>query len=287
MHLCPLLVIAISVATVSATAPNIDPAHSVISSELIGSLDWRPFDSDGASVNQYYCSGFIYGSAVGWINLGSGSPATGFQYRNDSAADFGVNVSPEGELTGFAYGANLGWINFVAAGNPRVDWVTGKLLGAAWSANAGWISLGDASTFLRIDSLPELPDSDADGLPDAWEIQLTGTLTSMAGHTDTDHDGQTNLQEYLAGTDPFDPGDFVGPLRLNVNPTVSTLSFPSKAGFLYRVEQRAAFGYGAWSPVSPAPIVGTGSLISIELGNNSGTPLFYRVVAYPPLTQLD
>jgi hypothetical protein len=53
-------------------------------------------------------------------------------------------------------------------------------------------------------------DTDADGLPDAWEMQYFGTL-AYGPSDDPDGDGYTNLQEYQAGTNPnnaaSNPGD--------------------------------------------------------------------------------
>jgi hypothetical protein len=45
-------------------------------------------------------------------------------------------------------------------------------------------------------------DSDADGLPDAWEVQYFGNTTNQNGGNDPDGDGVSNLQEYLLGTNP-------------------------------------------------------------------------------------
>jgi hypothetical protein len=50
-------------------------------------------------------------------------------------------------------------------------------------------------------------DTDADGLPDAWEIQHFGDL-SQGPRDDFDGDGATNREELSAGTDPTDPTDF-------------------------------------------------------------------------------
>jgi hypothetical protein len=44
-------------------------------------------------------------------------------------------------------------------------------------------------------------DSDADGLPDSWELAWFGTLTNNAT-SDFDHDGVSNFQEFLDGTNP-------------------------------------------------------------------------------------
>jgi hypothetical protein len=267
----------------TAADSNIDPAHTLSSSDFIGVLNWRPLDNTGATINQYYCSGFIYGSSVGWINLGSGTPANGLSYQNNSAKDFGVNVSPAGELSGFAYGANIGWINFAPAGNPRVDWTTGKFSGSAWSANAGWISLANDSNYLRIESLAALPDTDSDGLPDAWEIHMAGNISLLSANADTDFDGQSDLQEYLAGTDPLDSNDFFGPVRIAITTTGTDLEFPTTKNRVYRIEQHGPFGYANWIPAATAPVIGDGTTATLHL-DRSSVDLFYRVVVYPPLT---
>lgn len=44
-------------------------------------------------------------------------------------------------------------------------------------------------------------DTDEDGLPDAWEMAIFGSL-SASGSNDSDTDGSNNRDEFLAGTDP-------------------------------------------------------------------------------------
>ena len=52
------------------------------------------------------------------------------------------------------------------------------------------------------------PDDDNDGMPDAWEIANGLNPLIKDSAFDADSDGATNLEEYLAGTDPQDPDSF-------------------------------------------------------------------------------
>ena len=53
-------------------------------------------------------------------------------------------------------------------------------------------------------SINDSPDSDADGLPDWWEVQVgLNPLDAEDALEDLDNDGLTNHEEYAAQTDPF------------------------------------------------------------------------------------
>jgi len=273
--------------TPSARAESsFDPAHSRIDSPF-GPLEWRPDSQNGASINQFYCLGYIHGATVGWIRLGAGTPQNRAQYQNNSAADFGVNVSRSGALRGFAYGANIGWIAFEETGNPRVDWASGKLSGAAWSANLGWIQLENGAQTLRLAYLGDSADSDRDGLPDAWEMSEAGSLTRLAKDGDADGDGLADFGEYLAGTKPLDPADLFGPLVLAESAVQSsrTLEWPSKSGYLYQIDFRPALHPTEhWTPLGSA-LTGTGQALRVPLLDSAARSAFFRVRASPPLAR--
>lgn len=96
-------------------------------------------------------------------------------------------------------------------------------------------------------------DSDGDGLPDAWELALiaaTGgnrTLADIGPKDDTDGDGLSNLQEYIAGTYAFDPEDGFALQILGSRDNRSVLGFTALRGRTYSIQSSPDMS--AWTPV--------------------------------------
>lgn len=63
--------------------------------------------------------------------------------------------------------------------------------------------LADRGRTQRLDLGAAAADSDADGLPDPWEMLHFGNLNQTAASINAN--GQTTLQNFVAGTDPNDP----------------------------------------------------------------------------------
>lgn len=60
-----------------------------------------------------------------------------------------------------------------------------------------------ATTAVRTNAyVTVLPDSNSNGIPDAWENTYFGSPTGANRNADSDQDGLTNWEEYTAGTDP-------------------------------------------------------------------------------------
>jgi hypothetical protein len=59
-------------------------------------------------------------------------------------------------------------------------------------------------------STPPPEDSDGNGLPDAWELEHFGRI-GIDPHADEDGDGNSNLMEFLAGTNPVLSSSFFRP----------------------------------------------------------------------------
>lgn len=79
----------------------------------------------------------------------------------------------------------------VPSGSVQLEWRYKKDESEAWWSDRGWV-----------DRVQFIPDYDNDGLPDPWETQHFGSITSQNGTGDYDADGYNNLQEYLNGTNP-------------------------------------------------------------------------------------
>lgn len=269
-------------------ATTISPEHAHAWGANIGWVNWRADGANGAVIGEYFCSGHIYGANVGWISLGSGAPADGQQYQNKSASDFGVNVDDAGNLRGFAYGANIGWVNFEPRGVPKVDLRTGKLSGFIYGANVGWISLSNAVAFVQTDRVAPSPDSDSDGIPDAWELRQAANLTTLTAKGDQDGDGFSDVQEYLADTDPIESSDNLRITSFSPKPdrTSVTLTWTTKPTRFYEVQRSPSLGAGSsWSDLTADALSPDGGASTTKtFSDDAAAQRFYRVRAVRPLT---
>jgi hypothetical protein len=266
-------------------ATTIDAANKYAYGANIGWMDWTGDNTHGAVIGAYVCSGYIYSANVGWINLGSGSPANGIQYQNNSATDFGVNQDGLGNLRGYAYGANIGWINFENTGAPTINMITGQMSGYVWSANCGWISLSNAVAYVQTDTIS--PGALApNGLPIAWLLSNFGT-TNVNAYADPTGKGMTIGQDYLAGTDPNNVNSV---LRITAGSfssggTSATLTWNSVATRFYYLQKTSDLTTPVWTDsglglVSPS----AGSTTTAGFTDTNAPARFYRVEAVRPLT---
>jgi hypothetical protein len=277
--------------SLSFAASTINTNNPYAYAANIGWINGRADDgTNGAVIGQFYCTGYLYAANVGWISLGtSNGPLNHYSYSNVSSNDWGVNNAGGGQLSGLAYGANIGWIEFEQnLGKPTVDLRTGNLTGYAYGANVGWISLSNSVAVLQTDTLSPGPlDGNGSGLPTAWEWEYFGT-TNLNPNADADRDGQSNLQEYLAGTNPTDPNSNLRITAVGANPVGSTgtLTWTSVLSRLYYVQERTNLTTGAWATnvtlgvVAPDP----GPTTTRSPIAAAAAKRFYRVQAVVPLS---
>jgi len=270
-------------------ATTIDAVHKYAYGANIGWMDWTGDTFNGAVIGAYVCSGSIYSANVGWISLGSGSPANGIYYQNNSASDFGVNQDGLGNLRGYAYGANIGWVNFENDGAPTINMVTGQMTGYVWSANCGWIGLSNAVAYVQTDTIsPGALDPDGSGLPIAWELSYFGT-TGINPNADPDGDGMSNYEEYLAGTSPISGSDYLHITQYTTTPggASATLTWTSVATRYYYIQETLTLNRANWidNGVGLIPPGGVlASTITSSITDTNAPQRFFRIQAVRPLT---
>jgi hypothetical protein len=140
-------------------------------------------------------------------------------------------------------------------------------------------------------------DSDADGLDDLLELRYFGHLAQTAeGDPDsdglstsnelafgsspvlqnTDGDPATDYEEWVAGTDPSDPGSFFRVATIAPEPPLR-LWIQASSNRVYTLIASADLTPGGWAEVpGQVRLPGNGALLSLT-DTNSATHLFYRV----------
>ncbi|MEI6078928.1 MAG: thrombospondin type 3 repeat-containing protein, partial [Verrucomicrobiota bacterium] len=263
-------------------ATTVDAVNRYAYGGNFGWVDWVADTNNGAVIGEYVCSGNLYSANIGWICLGSGSPANQIQYQNNSATDYGVNQDGLGNLTGYAYGANVGWIAFEQTyGQPKVDLFTGKMSGYAWSGNCGWIALSNSVAYVQTDGIQK-GALDRLGLPIAWELTYFGH-TGVDPNADPDGDGMNNLQEYLAGTDPNNSASMLKITYFSRDPVAAynTMNWSGVSTRFYAIQTNSTPTSGVWADrvAFTTPWVISASWFDTTANNN-----FYRIRAFRPLT---
>ena len=126
------------------------------------------------------------------------------------------------------------------------------------------------------------PDSDADQMPDTWEQTYFGDL-SQGANDDYDGDGQSNLSEFLAGTNPNSTSDVLRITDIAYDATTGacTLQWNSVVGKRYQVQHSpdlvtpwASIGTG----VPPVASTTTTKIVNLTPG---GLRHYFRVEVLP------
>lgn len=125
-------------------------------------------------------------------------------------------------------------------------------------------------------------DSDEDGMPDEWEWQYGFNPSDpLDAALDADGDGQTNLHEYIAGTDPLNADDCLRIRDVNVECVDGVqwlvMSIPVVEGHAYTIECCEG-GVENWSALETISTVAATGIKEWRARIDNATGRYYRVV---------
>jgi hypothetical protein len=131
-------------------------------------------------------------------------------------------------------------------------------------------------------------DSDGDGIPDWWMLAYFDHPTGQAADNslasdDADGSGFSNLQDYLAGTDPTNPNVCFKITQIILTGNDVQVSWSSVTNKMYQLQNSPIpDSTGTWTNVG-SPMPGNGDIVTqTDSGGATNTPpLFYRVQLVP------
>jgi hypothetical protein len=132
--------------------------------------------------------------------------------------------------------------------------------------------------------------SDSDGIPDWWRLANFGHALGQAndnsrGVDDADGDGVSNLTEFLAGTDPLNPGSVpilpaFSITQIAVNASNVQIHCSTTTNWNYQLQGRNTFDASSfWANLGPAAPGTGGTMVLSDGGGATNITRYYRVQA--------
>jgi hypothetical protein len=189
--------------------------------------------------------------ALSWQPL-SGFSVANYQIYVDGAADATASSSnPWWTMTGLASASSHSFQVAYVLSDGRISPLSPAAAGTTYSGGATW-----------------------GGIPQEWMIRYFGgdMFSWPSPSADSDRDGVSNYNEFLAGTDPADANSV---LRVGLQSTAQGLflNWNTQPGLIYQVQ--ATTDMKTWTDVG-TPRFAAGSVDSMYVGGSN--PNYYRVL---------
>ena len=221
------------------------------------------------------------GGTKNWIPAISLSQTDGLSVKTNSLATVVNNTDPS-QIYQYLDGTSMatphvsGAVAFAAMNFPS-ETVTQRVQRVLANVDVIPGLTGKVRTGGRL-NLQRMVDTDANGLPDWWELQYFGHLTGSDPNADADHDGMSNLAEWLAGTNPTNASSCLQLIAIPPNnPNVFVVSWPSVAGKYYRLERATNLLTGFNSVVQTNIAATAPTNTATDTAILPGKTRFYRV----------
>ncbi len=145
--------------------------------------------------------------------------------------------------------------------------------------------LGNSSEFSATRVVASMDDG-SDGTPDPWMLTHFGHTDPRANdlsraNDDADGDGLTNLEEFMAGTDPRSALSGLRVIAFTKNGSDLSLTFTSVIGKTYRLEAKDNFTLTTWTLVQDQVAATTATTNVNALGATSAPQRAYRILVEP------
>lgn len=226
--------------------------------------------------NQTFRNLTFYNVGIGAIVLFKPGSASGVGDQNILID--GIYVYQDAKAVTPARGINITGINGAKVKNSIIHFGRNVAASQELIRTQNSINVELMDNFLLDERLP-WTDSDGDGIPDWWKLGWFGTL-DVAADQDFDGDGSTNLQEFLAGTNPRDPRSVFHARLENASPDSIKLSWSSAFGRSYTVQQSGVLDAHNWTDL--ITVDGTPPLNFIEVpAQISNERTFFRIITEP------